>query len=176
MCNSLRLMIIFIINVAAVEALAAVNVKEQQSKTDQDVKLRALQVIKEAGQLVQDVSYPEKDRLQIYLSHGQGKYFSVEKVIVQVDGEDKTTFNYNKSQQTALLRGGANRLYIGSVSEGIHEVVVVFYGYDRQSNVIKKAQTWLFDKKPGAVIALIKVSDNAVTHRPDFKFKVIQGK
>ena len=67
MCNKIRLMIMFfIINVSAIEALAAVNVKEQQSKTDQDVKLRALQLIKEAGQFVLDVSYPEQDRLQIY--------------------------------------------------------------------------------------------------------------
>ena len=74
-----------------------------------------------------------------------------------------------------MLRGGSNRVYIGTVSEGIHELVVIFEGKDRLKNIIKKAETFLFDKKPGEMIVVIKIRDNEETLRPDFEFVTIKG-
>ncbi|MDH5392663.1 MAG: hypothetical protein OEY11_05700 [Gammaproteobacteria bacterium] len=163
------------LTVAAVNATAASNKKEQQAITDQKIKLSALQAIKNANRLIVDASFPEINRLQIYLSHGQGKFFTLEKMTSVIDGQDKIITSYNKAEQQALLRGGSKRIYTGVLAEGIHELVVVFYGHDRRGNVVQKAQNWLFDKKPGAVIAVINVADNEAAHRPDFNFKIIQG-
>ncbi|MDH5517949.1 MAG: hypothetical protein OEY36_09070 [Gammaproteobacteria bacterium] len=168
-------LILITLCVQAFNLSATSNQKEKQSQADQQIKLRALQVIKNASKLIMDSSYPEQNRLQIYLSHDQGAVFILKQIIVQLDGADKTTFNYDEKQQTALLRGGANRVYIGSATEGVHEVVAVLSGADRQGNIIKKAQTWLFDKKSGEVIARIKVSSNIVTRRPDISFAIIKG-
>ena len=151
------------------------NEKEQRAITDQKIKLNTLLVVKDATQLVEDIAYPEKTRLKVYLSHAAGKYFSLKKVTVILDGLDKAFFSYNELQQKALLRGGSNRIYIASVSQGIHELVVVFEGKDRGLNIIKKAQTWLFDKKEGEMIVVVRVKDNEKTIRPDFKFSIIKG-
>lgn len=151
------------------------NEKEQQAIVDQKIKLETLQVVKDATQLIEDVGYPEKSRVKIYVTHGAGKYFGLQKVTIVVDGADRAEFNYNDLQLKALLRGAANRVYMGELSEGFHELVVVFEGKDRKGNIIKKAETWLFDKKPGEFIMVMNVADNESTLRPDFSFKIIKG-
>jgi len=151
------------------------NEKEKQAVDDQKIKLETLDIVKNATQLIEDVGYPEFSRVKIYLAHGSGKYFGISKVTVQLDGVDRASFEYNEKQLQALLRGASNRVYIGSVSEGIHELVVVFEGRDRKNNIIKKAETWLFDKKPGEYIAVLIVSDDEGALRPSFNFKIIKG-
>lgn len=151
------------------------NEKEIQAIADQKTKLETLQIVKNATQLIEDVGYPEVSRLKVYLSHGPGKYFGLQKITVLVDGIDKSEFEYDEKQRQALLRGGSNRVYLGSVSEGIHELVVVFEGGDRKGNIIKKAETWLFDKKPGEYIVVLNVADNERSLRPDFSYKIIKG-
>jgi len=156
-------------------SVAMANEKEKQAVIDQTIKLETLRVVKDAAQLVEDVGYPEISRMKIYLSHGAGKYFGISKVTVQLDGADRASYEYNDKQRQALLRGASNRVYIGSVSEGIHELVVVFEGVDRKRNIIKKARTWLFDKYPGEFIAVLNVSDDEGALRPAFDFKIIKG-
>jgi len=154
---------------------ACANEKEKQAVADQKTKLETLQIVKDAAQLIEDVGYPEESRVKIYLSHGPGKYFGLQKITVLIDGIDKSEFNYNEKQSQALLRGGSNRVYLGNASEGIHELVVVFEGGDRKGNIIKKAETWLFDKKPGEYIIVLNVVDNELSLRPDFSYKIIKG-
>lgn len=151
------------------------NEKEIQAIADQKTKLDTLQIVKNATQLIEDVGYPEVSRLKVYLSHGPGKYFGLQKITVLIDGIDTSEFEYDEKQRQALLRGGSNRVYLGSVSEGIHELVVVFEGGDRKGNIIKKAETWLFDKKPGEYIVVLNVADNERSLRPDFSYKIIKG-
>jgi len=151
------------------------NEKEKQAVADQKTKLDTLQIVKDATQLIEDVGYPETSRLKVYLSHGTGKFFGLQKITVLIDGIDKSEFNYDEKQSQALLRGGSNRVYLGNVSEGIHELVVVFEGGDRKGNIIKKAETWLFDKKPGEYIVVLSVVDDERSLRPDFSFKIIKG-
>jgi len=151
------------------------NEKENQAIADQKTKLETLKIVKDAIQLIEDVGFPEKNRLKVYLSHASGKYFGLQKITVLIDGLDKSEFVYNEKQRKALLRGGSNRVYLGSVSEGIHELVVVFEGADRKNNIIKKAETWLFDKKPGEYIVVLSVADDERALRPVFSYKIIKG-
>lgn len=150
--------------------------KEKQAVIDQKIKLNTLLVVKDAAQLVEDIAYPEKTRLKVYLSHSIGKYFSLNKVTVIIDGVDKAIFSYNDRQLEALLKGGSNRIYISSIVEGIHELVAVFEGKDRGGNIIKQAKTWLFDKKNKEIIIVIKVVDNEKTIRPDFEYSIVKGR
>lgn len=152
------------------------NEKEKQAVIDQKIKLKTLSAVKDASQLVEDIAFPEKSRIKIYLSHSAGKYFSLKKVSVVLDGQDKSSYSYNDLQQQALLRGGSNRIHIASIIEGFHELVVVFEGRDRGNNIIKKAETWLFDKKSGEMIIVVKVTDNEKSIRPDFEYSIIKGK
>lgn len=155
--------------------MVVANEKEDRAVLDQKIKLDTLQVVKDAKQLIEDVGFPEVSRLKVYISHGAGKYFGLKKVTLVIDSVDKAEFNYTDKQQQALLRGGSNRVYLGSVSEGIHELVVVFEGADRKNNIIKKAETWLFDKKPGEYIVVLNVADDEKALKPQFSFKVIKG-
>lgn len=151
------------------------NEKEKQAVADQKIKLNTLLVVKDATQLVEDIAYPEESRFKIYVSHTAGMFFSLNKVTVVIDGSDKSTTTYNEIEQTALLRGGSNRIYITSMVEGIHELVVVFEGKDRGDNVIKQAKTWFLDKKNKEMIVVVKVSDNVKNLRPEFNYSVIKG-
>lgn len=167
--------VMILLCVVSQSVIAAGDKKEKQAVTDQKIKLSTLQVIKNATQLIEDVGYPEKSRIKIYLSHGAGKYFSLQNISIVIDGLDKSAFKYNESQRKALLRGGSNRVYIGSLDEGLHELVVIFEGADRRQNIIKNARTWLFEKSKGENIIVINVSDNELTLRPDFEYKMIKG-
>jgi len=168
--------IIVILIMSVLQAGSALaNEKEQQTIIDQKIKLETLSVVKDVAQLVEDVAYPEVSRLKIYVSHGVGKYFSLNKATVILDGVDKASVEYKPVQQQALLRGGSHRVYIASASAGIHELVVVFEGSDRDGNIIKNARTWLIDKKSGEMIIKLMVEDNDSTIRPDFKMTIVKG-
>jgi len=168
--------IIAILIMSALQAGAVLaNEKEQQTIIDQKIKLETLSVVKDVAQLVEDVAYPEVSRLKIYVSHGVGKYFSLNKATVILDGVDKASSEYNSIQRQALLRGGSHRLYVASATTGIHELVVVFEGSDRGGNIIKNARTWLIDKKPGEMIIKLMVKDNDSTIRPDFEMTIVKG-
>ena len=167
----IAILIMFILQAGVVLA----NEKEQQAIIDQKIKLETLSVVKDIAQLVEDVAYPEVSRLKIYVSHGVGKYFSLNKATVILDGIDKVSVEYKPPQRQALLRGGSHRLYIASVVTGIHELVVVFEGSDRDGNIIKNARTWLIDKKSGEMIIKLMVNDNDSTIRPDFNMTIVKG-
>lgn len=166
---------LFVLFVSLQTNYCVANEKEKQAVIDQKIKLNTLLVVKDAAQLVEDIAYPEETRLKVYLSHSIGKYFSLNKVTVIIDGVDKSMFSYNVRQREALLRGGSNRIYISSVVEGIHELVAVFEGKDRGGNIIKQAKTWLFDKKNKEMIVVIKVSDNEKIIRPSFEYSIVKG-
>lgn len=167
--------LLIIIAVYSQAGICLANEKEQRDITDQKIKLNTLMAVKDARQLVEDLAYPEKNRFKVYLSHSSGKYFAIKKVTVVIDGVDKSSASYNALQRDALLRGGSNRIYMASVSEGVHELVVVFEGSDRDKNIIKNARTFLFDKKAGEMIVVVRVKDNDETIRPEFDFSVIKG-
>ncbi|MDH5425303.1 MAG: hypothetical protein OEY29_09935 [Gammaproteobacteria bacterium] len=174
----MRLKIKYILLIFAVFLQAGIclaSEKEQRAITDQKIKLNTLMVVKDAVQLVEDIAYPEQNRFKLYLTHSSGKYFTIEKLTVIVDGIDKVTHRYDELKQNALLRGGSSRIYRTSVSEGVHELVVVFDGTDRDKNIIKNARTFLLDKKAGEMIVVVSVKDNDQTLRPDFEFSVIKG-
>ena len=149
--------------------------KEKQAVLDQKIKLNALIFSKDATQLVEDVGFPESDRLKIYVTHSEGLYFELEKVTIIIDGLDRDVHVLDEVQRKALMRGASKRIYLGVLVEGIHELVAVFEGHDRQGNVIKKAQSWLFDKRIGENIIELSVLDNKNTLRPQFEFSVVKG-
>lgn len=160
------LALVFAVEISAAEI--AVPDKEKQAVVDQQIKLETLDIIRNARTLVEEIGFPEKQRLSVYLTHAQGRYFVLEKVTLLIDDTDKTSFEYESAQQQALLRGGGNRIYLGMVTEGLHELVAVFEGHDRDRNIIKKAMTWFFEKQSDGVVLEIRVNDNEATQRPEF--------
>ena len=176
MAGFITQLIVVLLMSAFQSGIVLANEKERQTIVDQKIKLETLSVVKDAAQLVEDVAYPEVERLKIYLSHGAGKYFSLNKATVILDGVDKASTEYKLVQRQALLRGGSNRIYIAAVGVGIHELVVVFEGADRDGNIIKNARTWLIDKKPGEMIIRLMVEDNESAIRPDFKMSIVKGR
>jgi hypothetical protein len=161
--------------VASATFAATVPDQETQTIADQRLKLETLSIIKDTRVFVEETGFPQQQRLSVYLSHAEGRYFLLQKLSLLIDGVNKTAVEYKTQEQQALLRGGANRIYLGIVAEGLHELAVIFEGVDRGNNIIKKASTWFFEKKADGVVIELRVDDNAETQRPDFIMKQISG-
>ena len=75
--------------------------------------------------------FPSNTQLAVYLSLDVDELFALDAVKLSIDGEVVTNYLYTERQLDALQRGGVQRLYMGNLKTGEHEIVAVFTGHPR---------------------------------------------
>jgi hypothetical protein len=101
-----------------------------------------------------------------------GKLFSLESIQVRID--DKVVANnlYTEREVDALKRGGVQRLYMGNISSGKHEIVAFLSGQGPSKRDFRPGATLNFDKSAGPQAVELKINDNSAREQPEFTIKV----
>ena len=94
----------------------------------QTIKQQVLELNRDLFILEEDLLFPSNTRLSVYLSLDIGEFFSLDAVKLSVNGTVVTNYLYTERQLSALQRGGVQRLYMGNIKAGEHEIVAVFTG------------------------------------------------
>jgi hypothetical protein len=71
----------------------------------------------------------------------------------------------------ALLRGGVQRLYVGNLKAGPHELVAFFNGKGPNERYYRRAASLRFEKGLGAKYLELKVTDHQHAQEPEFEIK-----
>jgi hypothetical protein len=78
---------------------------------------------------------------------------------------------YTKRELGALERGGVQRLYLGNVKSGEHELIAVFNGPGPNNRDYRRATTIKFEKGSGAKYMELKIMDVTKKLQPEFVVK-----
>ncbi|MDT0595025.1 hypothetical protein [Glaciecola petra] len=118
--------------------------------------------------LEEDLLFPSSTQVAVYLSMDVGEYFGLDAVEIRINGEVKTYYLYTNRQVNALYRGGVQRLYVGNVGQGDHELTAYFVGIGPQNREYKRAVSIEFDKDEDPVAIELSVVDSTAKQQPTF--------
>lgn len=119
--------------------------------------------------LEEDLLFPSSTQVAVYLSMDVGEYFALDAVEIRIDGEVKTYYLYTARQVNALYRGGVQRLFVGNVNQGTHELSAYFVGIGPQKREYKRAVSVAFTKGEDPVAIELNVIDSTAKQQPIFE-------
>ena len=92
-------------------------------------------------------------------------------VTLKVDGKEVGNYLYTEREAAALLKGGVQRLYLGNLKVGNHEMVAFFTGKGPHERDYRRGATLTFEKGVGAKYVELKISDRQSQQQPEFVIK-----
>ena len=141
-------------------------------KQVQDLKKEVLELNKELFILEEDLLFPSNTQFSIFLSMDIGQLFDLDSVQINVDGKNISNHLYTLREINALKRGGVQRIYLGNLASGKHELVAFFTGKGPSKRDYKRGTTLEIEKTSSPLFVELKIIDNLTKQQPDFKTKV----
>lgn len=141
---------------------------------DQDVqtlKKDVLDLNRELFVLEEDLLYPADTQVAVFVSMDVGTFFGLDTVTLKVDNKNVANYLYTSRETQALLKGGVQRMYVGNLKAGEHELVAFFTGKGPNQRDYKRGATLKFTKGVGAKYMELKISDKQVKEQPEFIVK-----
>jgi hypothetical protein len=100
--------------------------------------------------------------------------FELDSVQVKLDNKPIANYLYTPGEVTALHRGGVQRVYLGNLKAGEHELVAFFTGGGPHFRDYKRGTTIKFEKTTEAKYIELKIKDSMGKLQPEFDVKVWQ--
>lgn len=141
---------------------------------DQDVqtlKKDVLDLNRELFVLEEELLYPADTQVAVFVSMDVGAFFGLDTVSLKLDNKDVANYLYTSREAQALLKGGVQRMYVGNLKAGEHELVAFFTGKGPNKIDYKRGATLKFTKGVGAKYLELKISDKQVKEQPEFIVK-----
>ncbi len=121
--------------------------------------------------LQEDLLFPEDSSVVVFLSVEGDHYFQLDSVKLSLNDQMVASYLYTEREQSALKKGGIQRLYTGNVRSGEHHFVAVFHGAGPQEVDYKRAETFSFVKEKGPVFIKLIVRDHPEMKRVEFTYE-----
>ncbi len=134
----------------------------------QQLKKDVLSLNRDLFILKEELLFPANSQVAVFLSLDVGQFFSLDAVTVEIDGKQVASYLYTDKQVDALVRGGVQRLYLGNVKNGEHEIVAVFTGRGPNGRDFRRAATLNFEKGAEAKYLELAINDSSKTLQTDF--------
>ncbi|MFO7602218.1 MAG: AraC family transcriptional regulator [Gammaproteobacteria bacterium] len=153
---------------------AADNNATQQGLDDriQDLKKEVLELNRDLFILEEDLLFPANTQFSIFLSMDTGKLFALDSVEVRINDKLVASHLYTEREIQALHRGGVQRLHIGNLPTGKHEMVAYFTGKGPHERDYRRGTTLIVNKSSAPQYIELRITDNDAKLQPDFSVKV----
>ena len=152
--------------VATAAAPAGLDERVQQAKSDVIKLNRDLLVLEE------ELLFPASTQVALFVSMDVGKLFELDSVQIRLDDKLVANHLYTPLEVQALHRGGVQRVYLGNLKSGSHEIVAFFTGGGPHARDYKRGTTIKFDKGTGARYVELRIKDSLGKLQPEFDVKV----
>lgn len=121
--------------------------------------------------LEEELLFPSSTQISVFVSMDVGTFFQLDSVRLEIDGNQVATHLYTESQLNALHRGAVQRLHLGNVKSGEHEVVALFTGKGPRNEEYKRAASIDIQKANEAITLELSITDSKNLQQPEFKFE-----
>ena len=141
------------------------------SEEVEDLKKAALELNRDLLILEEELLFPANTQVAVFLSLDVGKFFEMDSVKLLVDDKLVASHLYTARQNEALSLGGIQRLYLGNLKSGEHEITAFFIGMGPDQREYKRGVTILVDKDDDPLMLELKVRDSSANMQPEFEFE-----
>ena len=154
--------------------VATSSVEEMEAATDnrttaeklEDLKEEVLAVNRDLFILEEDLLFPASTQIAVYFSVDIGYFFSLDNIKVKIDDKQVTHFLYTQKDVDALYRGAIQKVYLGNVSTGEHEIVAILIGHGPRKREYRVAVNYTFEKGTEAKALEIQLRDDTGKLQP----------
>ena len=121
--------------------------------------------------LEEELLFPANTQVAVFLSVDVGDFFALDSVQLKIDQKEVINYLYTPREVEALLKGGVQRLYLGNLKVGPHELVAFFNGKGPNDRPYKRGASLRFEKGVGAKYLELKIDDRQRKLQPEFEIK-----
>jgi hypothetical protein len=137
----------------------------------QDLKKDVVDLNKDLFILEEELLFPANTQVAVFLSVDVGSFFALDSVQLKLDRKEVINYLYTPREVEALLKGGVQRLYLGNLKVGAHELVAFFNGKGPNERAYKRGASLRFEKGVGAKYLELKIDDRQRKLQPEFEIK-----
>ena len=137
----------------------------------QDLKQSVVDLNRDLFVLEEELLFPANTQVAVFVSMDVGAFFALDSVTLRIDNREVSNYLYTPREVAALLKGGVQRLYVGNLKAGSHELVALFSGKGPSERDYRRGASIRFEKGVGAKYLELKISDRARRQQPEFEIK-----
>src|SRR5262245_64642419 len=138
----------------------------------QSLRAEVVDLNRDLFMLEEDLLFPASTQVAVFVSMDVGAFFALDSVELKVDDKEVANYLYTDREQDALKRGGVQRLWLGNLKAGEHEVTAFFTGQGPHDRDYKRGTTLKVEKGVGAKYVELKISDKVAQLQPEFVVRV----
>ena len=120
--------------------------------------------------LEEELLYPASSQVAVYVSMDLGEFFALDAIKLEINNKLVASELYTDKQTKALYRGGVQRLYIGNLKAGEHEISAFFTGRGPQQDY-KRGAKLVINKAQEPLVLELRIVDSTAQLQPVFEIK-----
>jgi hypothetical protein len=140
----------------------------------QDLKDQVIRLNRDLLVLEEELLFPASTQVALFVSMDVGKLFDLDSVQIKLDDKVVAAYLYTPLEVQALHRGGVQRVFMGNLRAGEHEITAFFTGKGPHERDYKRGTTLKFDKGSEPQYIELRIKDTMGKLQPEFDVKVWQ--
>ena len=140
----------------------------------QDMKSDVIKLNRDLLVLEEELLFPANTQVALFVSMDVGRLFELDSVQIKLDDKVVASYLYTPLEVQALHRGGVQRVYLGNLKTGTHELVAFFTGKGPHDRDYKRGATVKFEKDTNAKYIELRIQDAMGKLQPEFDVKLWQ--
>lgn len=137
----------------------------------EDAKGDAVRLNRDLLLLEEELLFPAGTQVALFVSLDVGKPFALDSLQVKLDDKLVASHVYTPLEVQALQRGGVQRLYLGNLRSGEHQLVASFAGKGPQERDYRRDATLKFEKGRDPKYIELRIKDPAGKLQPELEIK-----
>lgn len=138
----------------------------------EELKKEVLLLNRDLFILEEDLLFPSNTQFSIFLSVNAGLLFKLDSVQIRINDKNVVNYLYTERELAALNRGGVQRLYIGNLPSGEHEIVAFFTGIGPGGRDYRRGKTIVIEKTGEPQFVEFSIEDDSSKEQPVFNARV----
>jgi len=147
----------------------------EEASLDTDIealKKEVLSLNRDLFILEEDLLFPSNTQFSVFLSMNAGALFSLDSIQLKIDDKNTANHLYTERELAALKRGGVQRLYIGNLPSGEHEIIVIFTGVGPKGRDYRLGESVVIEKTTEPQFVEFMIADDTGKEQPQFDVRV----
>lgn len=137
----------------------------------EDLKQTALDLNRDLLALEEELLFPASTQITVFVSLDVEQEFRLDTLKLEIDKQLVATHLYSQHQNDSLLRGGIQRLYIGNLKPGEHELTATYTGVDADQQEHQQQVTLAVEKNQQPKMLELRIQNSTKNTQPEFALK-----
>lgn len=150
-------MLIPVYSISSAESVSQEQIKGLDEQV-QDVKKDVLNLTSELSSLEEKLLFPSNSQVAMFVSLNKDDDFRLDSVQIKLNNKVVAHHLYAFRELEALHRGGVQKIFMGNIKTGEHDLIVSFIGKAPEGEEYKSSASYKVKKSVGPKFVEIKIS------------------